>query len=230
SNGTSNPVYRVDTLGSRNGAFSITSMTTVPSSTGVDLRINIRRTNQQTAGTREVTRTIPLKVIVNGGAIESCYSDADSVIDSAVQAACKGNSARWDEARRECVHDLVVLTCPPGRVLSKVESDTSTQEIVSQCVPLFPAEAACPTGQFINSIASDGTAVCSPIKSPNSAVACAEGQYLKTIENGNVECINFPSCGRQEILCSYGSGNFKCLSFAHCNTANQYAEGLSSTG
>lgn len=217
--------YRVGPNVSNNGSFIITGMNTVPSATGVDLRVSIRKQNRDTIGGPEVIKTIPLKAVVNSGTIASCYSDIDSVVDAAVKAACNGNAAFWDETARECRHNIVVLTCPAGEVLRK--TDPVNGEIVSECVPLFPATAACPQGSFISQINPDGSASCSPLR---TTTTCSAGQYLKRINPTSVECVSFPSCGNQGILRRIDSDTFSCIDFSVCITSNQYFAGLDSAG
>lgn len=244
SPGVSVPVYRTNTEYG-NGTFRIVNMQTVPSSTGIELRVSIQKNNQQVLGGKDIVRTIPIKATIVNNRIENCYSDIDSVIDAAVAAACKGNSAKFDPDTRECTHNLQTLTCEDGKVLRKINNQND--EIVSECVDLFPAEAACPRGEFISSIASDGSAICTPIKTPNelcsplvdrncqtdsmvNGIACSTGQYLKSMGGSTVQCVNFPSCGPQEILTARSPGNFDCVSFEVCNTANQYFAGIDPSG
>src|SRR5690606_551448 len=124
-NGVPNQVYRVGNQKYGNNSFQITRITTESTPGGADIVFFLDRGNNN-LGSQILKRKIPLKAVINGGVIQSCYSDVEGMIETAVMAACKGNTATYDPATRQCFHTLVEKACEEGEVMKEIiQSDGS---------------------------------------------------------------------------------------------------------
>src|SRR5690606_19769231 len=81
-------VYELSPKQYGNNSFSVQSIRSSLIDGGVSLLFDINRTNLTTLGSRQITKRIPLKAVVDGGQITSCFSDTESMIESAVRASC----------------------------------------------------------------------------------------------------------------------------------------------
>lgn len=220
-------VYELDPKKYGNNSFSISSIRTSLEDGGVLLLFDIKRANVTTLGSRQITKRLPLKAVVENGKIKSCFSDTESMIESAVRAACKGNSARFDENLKECHHELQILICESGKVMQQIVAEDGT--IKSECVPIIPTPMNCPAGEFIKSITVDGATTCEPLNTKNGP--CGVGQYAYQLSGGELRCRDIPKCsGNRSLLTSDATtGELKCSPLL-CDPTNQYFAGFNSTG
>lgn len=228
-NGVENNIYETSTPANPKkygqSAFIIESITTELNPGGVNLVVEIERVNKAINGARKVKKKIPLKAVVTGGKIDSCFSDIESMIESAVQQSCRGNSARFDPATKECYHDVKTDQCPTGQVLRSIQQLNG--QIISGCSDVIDAPLSCPIGSYFNGISSKGVANCAPLEVSNM---CGEGQYAYNIQNGTMVCKSIPRCGQRSILRSNpDSGELRCVQ-VQCNPTNQYLAGFDAAG
>ena len=212
-----------------NGLFSITGMQTDNSDGNPNLKITIVRNNVTTTGARSIVKKIPLKVVLAGGNIASCFSDTEDMIEDAAKAACTGNSAKWDDLNKVCVHDILITganasgVCPDGQALKAMVAGTAPnngEPANFTCQPIF--STTCPGGQFIKGLNPDGSVNCADLTS------CAPGQYLKQNATGGLDCVDIPSCGADQVLHTKPDGSFGCSDSA-CGD-NQYLQAINSNG
>ncbi|GEM_PF-2875815 len=229
--GTAVPVFKADGTKYGNGTFTISSMNTERIGVTDDVRLvlNITRLNSVVNGAKSITKRIPLKVVLTGANIDSCYSDTENIITTAARAACHGNSARWDATNSECHHDIEFvgvtgnpLVCPIYTTPKQV--DTTDGVATFTCAPIF--DSSCGTGSFINGWDADGEPRCNPIVSNN----CGLGQYTRTLSTGALVCVDIPKCGVQGVLRSDATSGELICQTVPCNSVNQYFAGFNSMG
>lgn len=238
-NGVSTTTYKLFNTAPGNNKYGNNSFSLAAISTEKDpdnkvyLAIKITRHNAVVNGAKEIEKRIPLKVVFDGTGnnIASCYSDTDNIIAAAAEAACKGNSARWDAAAGECHHDIGLagatgnpLVCPLYHVPRQLDTTGGTATFT--CQPVYSsANSGCGAGSFINGWDADGEPNCTPI----GGVACAAGDYLRKGASGHYECVTLPTCGDRQILIANGPGGFQCVTAA-CDENNEYLVAINSSG
>lgn len=223
-NGTSVPVYSTGNQRYGNNSFSISQITTEASPSGVDLVFLLDR-GENHLGSQLIRRKIPLKTIVNGTTIQSCYSDVEGMVETAVKAACKGNTARYDPDTKQCYHMLIEKQCDRGEVLKEIVQEDGS--ISAECAPIFPTEINCPEGQMIQNISFTGQISCVPINTKISG--CPVGSFARRIVDGNFECNALPRCGANQVLRTGANGEPTCQTIG-CNTSTQYFAGFDASG
>lgn len=204
-----------------NNTFTISSMSTerIGATNDVRLVLNILRNNKVTTGSKTITKRIPLKAVLAGANIDSCFSDTENIITAAAQAACQGNSARWDAAAGECHHDIVLspATCPDGQAPKQIDLTGGTATFT--CQPI--STTTCPAGQYQTGFNAAGTPIC-------ASIPCGVNQLIRKTGTDTFACIDVPvTCAMNQVL-KQESGAFVCRD-AYC-PANQYLRGFSSTG
>jgi type II secretory pathway pseudopilin PulG len=211
-----------------NNSFTISQITTVPSANGADLIIEVNRGTLFVSSSKSISRRIPLKVDVVGNVIEGCYSDIEGMIESAVRAACKGNSARYDEVTKECHHDAQPISCSTGEILREIV--TINGEMQFKCEPLFShtSTLTCPQGQLLSSVSITGEPVCTPINTELTN-QCPDGYYARNLINGNLQCIEIPKCGHNSFLRTNEDGELRCI-LINCNSSTQFFAGFDPSG
>lgn len=206
-----------------NNSFSLASISTEKDPDNkVYLAIKITRHNAVVNGAKEIEKRIPLKVVFDGTGnnIASCYSDTDNIIAAAAEAACKGNSARWDAATGECYHDTFpdpTNVCPAGQAFKEVSTTGGSVRIL--CQPI-QTETHCAVGSFIDGFKADGTPAC-------QSLPCSPGQLIRKTATG-VQCIDIPNCPEGSTLMGDTTAGFKCIN-ATCGP-NQYLSSINSNG
>jgi len=206
-----------------NGTFTISSMQTETVGTDTNLVFGITRNNDVVYGSKSITKRIPLKAVVDSGNITSCFSDTDSMISTAVQKACQGNTARYDAVSGECYHDVVgdpADICGPNQAYKEISTSGGTLRI--RCQAALNA-LSCPAGKFINGIDASGSPICSDL-----VTGCTAGSYLKILTGGALACVVIPSYPINTVLFSRPDGSFDC-STSTCGV-NQYLQGINSNG
>lgn len=206
-----------------NGIFSITGMQTDNSDGNPNLKITIVRNNVTTTGARSIVKKIPLKVVLAGGNIASCFSDTEDMIEDAAKAACTGNSAKWDDLNKVCIHDILITganasgVCPDGQAFKEISTTGGNVRIL--CQPI-QTETHCAVGSFIDGFKADGTPAC-------QSLPCAPGQLIRKTAIG-VQCIDIPNCPEGSTLLGDTTTGFKCIN-ATCGP-NEYLSAINSNG
>lgn len=205
-------------------SFQINSMRTEAAPNGINLVIDISRTNRNIQGANRIVKRIPLKAVFSGGNITSCFSDNESIVEQAARAACQGNSVVWDDVNKECHHDINQVICDPGQILQRIRSPDGI--IQSECVPVIKNPIVCPTGQYFKSITTEGVVTCAPISLSNN---CGNNQYIRALSNGQAVCENIPICSNGQYLKANSAGALSCTSFG-CNVTTEYFAGFNTNG
>ena len=210
-----------------NGLFSITGMQTDNTDGNPSLKITVVRNNVTTTGARSIVKKIPLKVVLTGGNIASCFSDTEDMIEDAAKAACTGNSAKWDDLNKVCIHDILITgangsgICPDGQALKAMVAGTAPANgepanFTCQAV----TTTACPAGEYQIGFNTAGAVTCAPLP-------CAPGQLIRK-SAGGVQCVDIPSCPDGSTLLGDAILGFKCIN-ATCGP-NEYLSAINSNG
>lgn len=226
-NGAASTVFEAGAKKYLNGAFSIDRIYTEATPSGADIVFDIKRGSGYELSSNVVKRKIPLKVVMNGNVIQSCFSDIETLIETAVRAACVGTAARFDETTKQCIHEVTPITCTDGQVLNQITQTNG--QIEFSCTTVFPAGVTCPDGEFLQNITSTGQAVCAPIAT-KSVTNCSATQYARRIVDGGLECIEIPRCAPNERLKIDPLTSELACQAATCNTSTQYFAGLDISG
>lgn len=227
NNGVAVAAYTAGNQRYGNNSFQISRITTEPTPSGVDLVFFFDR-GTNNIGSQSIKKRVPLKAVLSGSTIQSCYSDVEGMIESAVIASCKGNAARYDPDTKECFHNLIETTCDEGEVLKDFLTEDGS--IKTECTPIFPTDISCPDGQLIQQISLTGQASCVPINTATSTPpTCGTGQFARGINNGDFECVDFPQCTNTQVLRTGANGDPVCQNI-NCNPTTQYFAGFNSSG
>lgn len=186
------------------------------------------------------TFMIPINVFLKSGLINSCYSDLQSALELAVQAACQGEGAKWYAADAtypygHCEHEIELknmagtvlppsggaFSCPAGQVLRNI--DTANGKMSFQCTTIGTT-SACPAWSYLKGTLSTGAPDCVDVRTmfPNSGFMVVRGNTL-TVQN--LDC-NTVGAGR--VLQRINSdGSLVCVNprLSVSCPANQYATG-----
>lgn len=215
-----------------NNTFTLQSMRTIKTSpTSVSLELTIARNNKVATGAKVITKTIPLRAVLDptGNQIQTCFSDVDSIITTAAEKACQGNSARWDAAAGECHHDINIIgatgspmTCPTGQAPKQVSLTSGTATFT--CAPVM-ATTTCPAGQFLDGFDASGAPRC-------AIIPCGDNQLMKRVGANSYQCItvDYSNCGPGTVMVWNNSTTMSCRKSA-CDVANnEYLVAINSNG
>lgn len=186
------------------------------------------------------TFVLPINVYLKNALITSCYSELQTTLELAVQAACQGEGARWYAADTtypygRCEHEVEIknaagtvlpptagaFACPAGQVLRNI--NTSVGKMSFECTTIG-TNSACPAWSYLRGMNSDGTPNCVDIRTlfPNAGFMVVRGGTL-TVQT--LDC-NVYGAGRvlQRIN---ADGSLVCVNprlSVNC-PENQYASG-----
>lgn len=132
--GATTDVYSINSIYG-NGTYRLSRLTTELINGGVNLVVDMSRVSESMGG-KGIRKKIPLKAVlsVDGAEITDCFSNSENILEAAVRASCKGNSARYDDIAMECYHDVALVACQPGQAMQQIITENG--EIKSECAPV----------------------------------------------------------------------------------------------
>ncbi len=204
-----------------NGTIEITNIKTLAgsSSTEAFVEVDLKKVSTLNQGASEITKRFPLYISVTSGSIDSCYSNTDSIVQTAVEEAvkqaCLGNGLSYNPSLKTCETEQ---TFSPSSVICGV--DESIQRLNYNAA----------TGKY--------SVVCGKaLNIPD----CATTEFLRRNSNGSFSCISLstshidstPQTITSGSTCnieflSTGKIGFKCSSCAPTLTCTQIASNVCS--
>lgn len=227
------------------GTKSNINIVSMATSAGTGNKMNLTVTYRQlvkgweNASTNE-TFVLPINVYLKNGLINSCYSDLQSTLELAVQAACQGEGAKWYAADTtypygRCEHEIELknaagtvvppssgaFTCPSGQVLRNI--DTSNGKMTFECTTVG-TNSACPVWSYLRGMNTDGSPNCVDIRTmfPNSGFMVVRNNALV------VQTLDCNTVGTGRVLQRINTdGTLVCVNprLSVSCPVNQYASG-----
>lgn len=212
----------------------------------VTVRYQPRKSISKKYSNQDLKFIIPVNVFLDAGTakINTCYSDVQSLLKTAVQNACQGNGARHlagvGSSLGSCEHQISLrneadgivapvgnaFICPAGQFLQRV--DTGVAGIAGQWV--FRCATAsttdCAAWEYLEGIDASGNKVCKDVRS------LFVGTGLAVIRNGVYTLQNL-SCASNEVLRKIKpDGTLDCINprLQYACPPNQYVEKTDGAG
>jgi prepilin-type N-terminal cleavage/methylation domain-containing protein len=145
--------------------LTINSISTVAGSTPdqVVLKVNFKP-HQKPAQ----TAAIPLNAYVVGGVINTCYTDLQAMIATAVAYACQGNGAR--------------LIAPSGTSYGSCEHDVQMRKDDNSLQNISSGSFLCPDGEFLKQLKSNDGAAITFVCAKMTSTSCGAWEYMSGMD------------------------------------------------